>query len=62
MEPPEMSQKADSDTLSEAETARRSEAALKRMLSTPPKHHAPLKKKPKPSRAKAASRKAKKRA
>lgn len=57
-----MSQKADSDTLSEAETARRSEAALKRMLSTPPKHHAPLKKKPKPSRAKAASRKAKKRA
>jgi hypothetical protein len=34
-----------SDTYSDAETARRSEAALKRMLATPHKVHAPLKKK-----------------
>ncbi len=36
---------AASDTYSEAETVRRSEAALKRMLATPHKVHAPLKKK-----------------
>jgi hypothetical protein len=31
------------ETYSEAETKRRSEAALKRMLATPHKPHAPLK-------------------
>lgn len=35
------------DKLSEAETVKRSEAALKRMLATPHKPHAPLKAKPK---------------
>jgi hypothetical protein len=33
------------DTYSEAETAARAEAALKRMLATPPKPHKPLKEK-----------------
>jgi hypothetical protein len=36
------------DTYSEAKTKRRSEAAINRMLATPPKHHTP---KGKPSRA-----------
>jgi len=49
------------DQFSEAETKRRSEAALKRMLNTPPKPFTP-KKKRKPSRAKAATGKARKKA
>ncbi len=37
--------KNDEETYSEAETIRRSETTLKRMLNTPPTQHAPLKKK-----------------
>jgi len=48
------------DNYSEKETARRADAALKRMLNTPHKPHAPLKAKQRPSRARVASRKAKK--
>jgi len=40
----------DDETYSDAETERRREAALKRMLNTPHKPHDPLKSKSKPSR------------
>jgi hypothetical protein len=45
----------DDDTLSDAETVRRREAALKRMLSTPPQPHKPLKAKLKKVRQKRAA-------
>jgi len=51
------SSKIDDDQLSETEAKRRSEAALKRMLNTPPTPHA---KKRRPSRQRSASGKAKK--
>ncbi|MCB9955606.1 MAG: hypothetical protein H6848_06845 [Caulobacterales bacterium] len=49
-----------SDKINEKETARRRDETIKRMLSTPPKPHAPLKseKKP-PKKKKAAKRKTK---
>ena len=40
--------KQDSDELSEAETVRRREAALKRMLATPHQPHKPIGKKTSP--------------
>ena len=46
--------KIDDDQLSEKETVSRREAALKKMLATPPKPHAArAKKKPSPKKAKA---------
>ncbi len=47
------------ENYTEAETIRRSEAALKRMLNTPPTPHAKVKRKP--SRPKRATAKARKR-
>jgi hypothetical protein len=46
---------ADPDQYSAAETKRRAEAAIKKMLATPPKPHAKLtgKKKPSPGKRKA---------
>jgi len=52
----------DDDQFSPEETKRRMESALRRALTTPHKPHAPLKAKRKPSRRKAATAKAKKRA
>lgn len=48
-----------SDQFDDAETKRRAEAALKRMLNTPPKPHAAQRKR-KPSRRKTATRTPKK--
>ena len=42
--------KQEDDKFSEAETVRRREAAIKKMLATPPKPHAAKAKKKKPSR------------
>lgn len=47
-----MAKTRDDDTYSEAETAARAEAALKRMLATPHKPHGPSKGKRKESQSK----------
>jgi hypothetical protein len=44
---------ADSDQYSEAESKRRAEAAIKKMLATSPTPHAKAKKKPSPTKRKA---------
>jgi hypothetical protein len=58
---PPKSEKSEND-YSEAETKRRAEAALKRMLNTSHKPHTPLKAKKKSSRPKSASPKPRKKA
>ena len=45
--------KPDSEKYSDAETAKRMDDALRRALSTPPKPHADMKKKPSPANGKA---------
>jgi hypothetical protein len=47
-----MSSRTKDETYSDKETAERRDAALKRMLSTPPKPHKPLRKKKKAKKKK----------
>jgi hypothetical protein len=54
-----MSQKP-SETYSDAEATQRMNEAVRRALNTPHKPHAPLKAKPKPEPAKAATKRARK--
>ncbi len=55
-----MNREEPDDQFTPAEAARRRDEIVRRMIATPPTPHAPLKTKQKPSRTKAATKKAKK--